>query len=97
MVTVAIAVQLLASVTVTVYIPAVNPVAVAEVCCMGMVFNKKVKPPVPPALVTVAVPSFPPLQVTLVELVMVAVIEEDSVIVTLSIAVQPLPSVAVTV
>jgi len=54
MVTVAVAVPQVA-VTVTVYVPGHNPVAVEEVC-IGMVFHEYVNGPVPDVTVTVAVP-----------------------------------------
>ena len=62
--TLAVAVQLLASVTVTVYGPAISPVAVAVVCT-GSVFHEYVYGPVPPAEVAVAVPVAPPKHFTL--------------------------------
>ena len=58
--TVVIAVQLLASVAVTVYVPAVKPLVVAEV---EPVLQTKVFVPVPPVADAVAVPLLPPKQV----------------------------------
>ena len=60
MVTEVVAVQLLASVAVTVYVPAVKPVVVAEV---EPVLQTKVFVPVPPVADAVAVPLLPPKQV----------------------------------
>src|SRR5690606_39637246 len=57
-VTFVVVVQLLASVTVTVYVPASNPVAVAVVCAVAS-FHKYEYGAVPPDTVTVASPSFP--------------------------------------
>ena len=60
MVTLVVDVQLLASVAVTVYAPAVKPVVVAEV---EPVLQTKVFVPVPPVADAVAVPLLPPKQV----------------------------------
>ena len=60
MVTLVVDVQLLASVAVTVYVPAVKPVVVAEV---EPVLQTKVFVPVPPVADAVAVPLLPPKQV----------------------------------
>ena len=64
MVTSSVSVHAFASVVVTVYVPAVNPVAVATVApeLQAYVFV-----PVPPVPAAVAAPSFPPLQVTFVD------------------------------
>ena len=56
MVTEVVDVQILASVAVTVYAPAVKPVVVAEV---EPVLQTKVFVPVPPVPAAVAVPSLP--------------------------------------
>ena len=64
-VAVAVAVHPFASVTVTVYVPAISPVAVGVVCT-GVVFHEYVYAGVPPAGVTVAVPVVPPKQFTFV-------------------------------
>ena len=69
------------SVTVTVYVPAERPVAVAFVCA-GLVFHEYVYPGVPPAAVTVAEPFMSPLQDALVWAVMDDVRAEGSVIFT---------------
>src|SRR5690242_6591897 len=80
-VTSTVVVQPLASVTVKVYEPAVNPV------CDGVMLYGAV----PPVGVTITLPSAAPLQVTLVE---VAVAERigGSVIVTSTVVLQPLAS-----
>ena len=64
MVKLRVAVQALASVTVTVYTPALKPVAVADVPPDGD--HEYVYPPAPPDGVTEAVPFEPPLHDTLV-------------------------------
>ena len=75
--------------------PAASPVAVT-VCCAGMVFQVYDSGAVPPVAVTVAVPLFPPLQFTSVD-----VAEHESasgsVIVAEAEALHPLLSVTVTV
>mgnify|MGYP006961380426 CR=1 FL=1 len=86
-------VQLLASRTVTVYVPAVNPLIEAVV---WPELHAYVNVPVPPDAVTVAVPLLPPLQLTFVCDV-VAVIAVGSVIVTLRTTVQLFASRTVTV
>jgi hypothetical protein len=53
----------LASVTVTVYVPAESPAAVVPVCA-GIVFHEYVYGDVPPEGVAVAVPSEPPEHAT---------------------------------
>jgi hypothetical protein len=63
MVTVLVSVQVLASVMVTVYVPAASPVAVAAVPPDGA--HAYVYAPVPPVTVTVAEPLVPPLHATL--------------------------------
>jgi len=95
-VTCAVAVHPLASVAVTVYVPAINPVAVAVVCT-GVVFQESVFAPVPPPADAVAVPLLPPLQATFVDEGIVTVTIAGCVIVTCAVAVHPLASVAVTV
>ena len=60
MVTEVVAVQLLASVAATVYVPADRPVVVAEV---EPVLQTKVFVPVPPVADVVALPLLPPKQV----------------------------------
>jgi len=60
-VTLVVAVQLLASVAVTLYVPADKPVAVAEV---EPVLQTKVFVPVPPVADAVALPLLPPKQAT---------------------------------
>jgi hypothetical protein len=94
MVVVAVLIHPFASVIVTVYVPAVNPPAVTVVCKVG--FHEYVYGTVPPAALTVERPLFPPLQVTFTlvkELVMMA----GSVITIEAVAIQPFPSVTVTV
>src|SRR6476620_2490278 len=71
MVAVAVAVNPLMSVTVTVYIPAMRPVAVCVVCT-GVVFHEYVIGVAPPLGVTVALPVACPLQATFVCDVMLA-------------------------
>ena len=92
--TLAVAVQPLASVAVTVYEPAAKPVAVAPVAALLQAY---VFVPVPPVEVAVAEPLAPPLHNTFV----CAEIDADTavgcVIVTVADAVHPLASVAVTV
>ncbi len=87
--------QLFASVTVTTYVPAARPVAVAPVCT-GDVFHEYVYNPVPPLTVAVAVPVAPPLQDTFVWLGVIAS-TAGWVIVTLVVPVHPLASFAVIV
>lgn len=86
-------VQLLASVTVTLYVLAVKLVAVGFVCPPVQIF---VYGPVPPEGDTVAVPSEPPKQVTAVEEV-VAVNAVGSVTIPEVVLVQLFPSVTTTV
>jgi hypothetical protein len=64
-------VQLWASVTVTIYVPAVRPVAVAVVCT-GVVLQLYVYGVVPPDAATVTEPLLPPLHDTLVNVDAVA-------------------------
>jgi hypothetical protein len=83
MTTFVVAVQLLASVAVTVYVPAHNPVFVA----VALPFDQaKVTAPVPPALVATAVPLQTPLQLTFVLVAVTDIAQGDTV--------QPLPTVA---
>ena len=96
MVTVAVCIQPLASVTVTVYVPALSPVAVGVVCT-GVVFHEYVYGAVPPVAFTVAVPLFPPLHNTFVEPATTALSTGGCVILTDAVPVQPLESVTVTV
>ena len=86
-------VQLLESVTVTVYVAADKPDMVDEV---AVVDHKYVYPGVPPPAVAVAVPFVPPLQLGSVS-VTDRVRAAGAVKTTLSVAVQLLPSVTVTV
>jgi hypothetical protein len=86
-----------ASVNVTVYVPAVRPIAVA-VPCGGTVFHDIVYGAVPPATpLIVAVPLLPPGQLTLVAVSGLAVMAEGAVIVTLQVVVHRLASVTITV
>ena len=88
-------VQPFASVAVTLYVPAVKPVAVAEVWPL---FHRYVMVPVPPVPAAVAVPSEAPMQETFVHaLIVTATALAGCVIVTVAVSVQPLASVTVTV
>ena len=93
-VTESMAAQLFASVTVTVYVPAVRPVAVALVPPDGA--HEYVNGPVPPVIVTVADPFPPPLHDTLVTDPMEGVPPAALETVTDAVAVQPFASVTVT-
>ncbi len=93
MVTVSVSVQPLASVTVTVYVPAARLEAVAEVAPLDQAKEYDVVPPVAEA---VASPSLPPLQLTLSVYAVAATSTAGSVIVTEAESVQPLASVTVT-
>ena len=88
----------LLSVTVTVYVPADNPVAVAVVC-IGVVFQEYEYVGVPPVGATVAVPLAPPLQETSVLPPPVAALREAAgwLIVNDLVVWQALASVTVTV
>jgi hypothetical protein len=92
-VTISVIVQPLASVTVTVFTPAVSPVITDVV---AVVDHKYVYPEVPPDTVTVAEPVVPPLHNTLLTAVDVTK-AVGSAIVTISVIVHPLASVTVTV
>jgi hypothetical protein len=94
-VTLAVVVQLLASLTVTVYTFADSPVAIAVVCPPEL--QTYVIEPVPPLPVAVAVPVLSPLHVTDVEPDIEAVNTDGSVIVTFAVVVQLLASLTVTV
>ena len=89
----AVVVQLFASVTVTVYVPAISPLAVAVVAAL---LHAKVYGDVPPEPLAVAVPLLPPLQLTGV-FEALAVNTTGSVMVTLDVLVQELASDTVTV
>ena len=89
----AVVVQLFASDTVTVYVPATNPLAVADVAAL---LHAKVYGDVPPDPLAVADPSLPPLQLTDVFEALAANIA-GSVMVTLEVVVQELASDTVTV
>ena len=90
----AVAVQLLASVTVTVYVPAARPVRFSVVAPFD---HRYVSAPVPPATVKLIAPVEPPLQLTLVEEAMLALrAVAGCVIVCEAVAVQLLASVTVT-
>ena len=90
----AVVVHPLLSVTLTVYVPADNPVAVILVCPLG--FHKYVYGAVPPLAAAVAVPVLPPLHATPV-LVAVTLTGAGWVIVKLIDAIHPLESRTVTV
>jgi hypothetical protein len=94
MTAVAVIVQPLKSVVVTVYVPAVNPEAVSPVPPEGA--HEYVYGEVPPFAVTVAVAVEPPKHVTSV-LTVVAASTGGCVIVTLVVTIQPTLSVTVTV
>jgi hypothetical protein len=93
--TLAVPAHPLASVAVTIYEPAANPLAI-EVVCTGVVFHEYVYGAVPPAATAVAEPSLPSLHITFTWVVE-TVTEAGSRIVTFVFAVQPLASVTVTV
>jgi hypothetical protein len=91
------AVQPFASVTVTKYVPAVRPEAVAPVWA-GDVLQLYVYGAVPPLAVTVAAPLMPPSQLGFVLAVIDAVTAlAGSVTVAVAVLMQPLKSVTVTV
>lgn len=86
-----------ASITVTVYIP-VGKLPAVGLVCPGVVFHVYVNGDIPPVTSTVALPSLPPLQLTLDWLLMdVLNTTFGSVMVTLDVVVQPFASVVVTV
>ena len=90
-------IQPLASVTVTVYVPAVSPVAVV-VPCGGTEFHDITYGAVPPATpLIVAVPLLPPRQLTLVAVSGSAVMAVGAVMVTLHEVVHRFASVTITV
>jgi hypothetical protein len=95
MVTLAVLIHRLASVTVTIYVPAARPVAVAVVCT-GKVFHEYAYGPTPPAGVAVAVPVDDPLHNTLT-CVVPTVSATGWVIVTLAVLIHRLASVTVTI
>ena len=84
----------LASVTVTVYVPATSPLAVAVVAAL---LHAKVYGEVPPAPLAVADPSFSPLQLTFEFITADAITADEIFTTTSSEAVHPLASVTVTV
>ena len=92
-VNVCVPVQPLASVTVTVYVPAARPVGFAVVPTFG--FQAYVYGPVPPEGVTAIAPLFAPLQDRLVMLP-VAVTGVALLIVKVAVEVHPASSVTVT-
>ena len=94
MVTLDVLVHEFASDTVTVYVPATNPLAVAVVAAL---LHAKVYGAVPPAPLAVADPLFPPLQLMFVFTTELAVNTVGSVMVTLDVVVQELASDTVTV
>jgi hypothetical protein len=93
MLTVCVCVQEFASLIVQVYVPAVNPEAVAAVPPVGA--HAYVNTPVPPEAATVADPLFPPLHETLVDAEIVEVIAEGCVMLTVCVWVQEFASVIV--
>jgi len=93
--TVSVSVQPFASVAVTVYVPAVSPVALAEVEPED---QTKVFVPVPPVAEAVADPFDPPLHDTFVGVpTLVVTPVAGCVMVVVSVSVHPLASVTVTV
>jgi hypothetical protein len=94
-VAVAVAVHPFASVTVTVYEPAMSVFAVAPVPPDGA--HAYVYGAVPPATVTVAEPLLPPKQVTFVEAEMLAVGPPELGTFAIAVVVHPRESVTVTV
>lgn len=84
-----------ASVTTTIYVPAVSPVAVWVVCA-GMLFHRYVYDPVPPVGEAVAVPLLPFRTVTGVALALARNIAGCKMV-TLPVAEHPAPLVTVTV
>lgn len=97
MVTVVVAWHPTLSVTVTDQTPDVNPVQFAVLCAGAGSFHKYVYPGVPPDAVTVALPLLPPLQLTFVCEVIVAVGAPVLFTFIVVVAVQLLLSVTVTV
>ena len=92
----AVAVHAFASVTVTVYVPALRPEAVAFVCPPGAHAN--VYGDVPPTGVAVALPVLPPLHFTFtIEPVLTDKATAGCVITADAVAVQAFASVTVTV
>jgi hypothetical protein len=99
-VTLDVLVQELASDTVTVYVPANSPLAVAVVAKVAElveVLHAKVYGVVPPVPLAVADPLLPPLQLTFVFATVEAANTAGSVIVTLDVLVHKFASVTVTV
>ena len=84
-----------ASVTITVYVPAPSPLAVAPDIPPGVQLYVKV--PVPPLALAVAVPLLPPLQLTVVVDIPVIVAPPLLLTTDANVLVQPLLSVMVTV
>ena len=87
------AVPPLASVTVTLYVPAAKPVMVESVRLFD---HKTLYGFTPPVIETPAPPFVPPVQLTFESKRMLNSIEFGSLIVTWSTAVHPFPSVMVT-
>ena len=86
--------KVVVSVTVTVYTPAVNPEIDWVVAPPGL--QEYVNGPTPPLTPTVAVPSFPPLQETGVELAVALKLQGIEFTVVVAVAIQPFASVTVT-
>ena len=93
MVMLAVDAQLFRSITITVYVPATNPVMLAVV---AELLQAKMYGAVPPAPLAVADPLLPPLQLTGV-FEALAANSTGSVMVTLDVLVQELASDTVTV
>ena len=94
MVMLAVDAQLFRSITITVYVPATNPVMLAVV---AELLQAKMYGAVPPAPLAVADPLLPPLQLTFVFATVDATNAVGSVIVVLDVVVQLFASVTVTV
>src|SRR5439155_4501765 len=95
MVALAVAVQPLASLTVTMYVPAPRLVAVASFCT-GLVFHENVLLPVPPLALAVALPLLPPKQSTLTCALMLALnAVSGSEVLTLAVSLQRLTACTV--
>ena len=94
MIFVALVLQLLASVTVTVYVPATNPVMF---CVVIPLLHKYCIGAVPPLNVSVVLPVLPPLHNGLTPVIVLITAPFWFTIVPAEVVVQPLASVTVTV
>ena len=93
MIFVALVLQLFASVTVTVYVPATNPVLF---CVVIPLLHKYCNGAVPPLTVRVILP-LPPLHNGFIPVILLIIAPVWFTTLPLAVAVQPLPSVTVTV